>query len=213
MKIYLKRYARSLSTVVIVILFSTSLWQLATAGWIQGKALIAQQLLMHSWERTLKHENEDNKQEIYKPTIYKPWPWADTWPVAKLIVPQHDIEQIILAGDNGSSLAFGPGYSLASASPNTQGLTLISAHRDTHFKFIKDLKINEMIYLQSADKTIPYQIYGFEIVDSKTYNLAPSPGKQTLVLATCYPFDAVFQGGSLRYLVYASVADIQHAES
>jgi sortase A len=202
------RYTRNVSTVIIVILFTLCLWQLAAAGWIQGKALIAQQLLQHSWQKTVvnpeRSHTKDNTASTDSAITYKPWPWADTWPVAKLIVPQHDIEQIVLAGDNGSSLAFGPGYSLAGAPPNTPGTTMISAHRDTHFQFLADIQINDSIYLETPELTQRYQVYDLKIVDSRNYRLPPSHHEQTLVLATCFPFDAITPGGTLRYLVFAN---------
>ena len=208
MHILFKKHIRNLITIIIVILFSTSLWQLASAGWIQGKSIIAQQLLNHSWNKTLIDQGKINLQKAkaadQKTITHKPWPWADTWPVAKLIVPQHHIEQIILAGDSGSSLAFGPGHSFASATPNSAGTTIISAHRDTHFRFLKELKLNEMLFIQTIDKTMSYQVYEIKIVDSKTFRLQPVRDRQTLVLVTCYPFDSLDSEGSLRYLVYAS---------
>ena len=186
---------RNISTAIIAALFALCLWQLSTAGWIQGKAIIAQYLLNSSWQTT-RFETVDS--------AHKPWPWADTWPVAKLIVPQHDIEQIILAGDSGSSLAFGPGLSLAGVAPNTPGTTLISGHRDTHFQFLKDIQLNDTLYLQTAKQTERYQVYDLQIVDSKNYKVQSYADEQALVLATCYPFDAVTSGGTLRYLVFAN---------
>ncbi|RKZ65873.1 MAG: class GN sortase [Gammaproteobacteria bacterium] len=194
-----RKHTRKLTTIIIISLFATSLWQLASAGWIQGKAIIAQQLLNHSWNKTLVEVNGDKK-----PLSHKPWPWADTWTVAKLTVPQHNIEQIILAGDSGSSLAFGPGHSFASAAPNSSGTTVISAHRDTHFQFLKDLKVNEEIFIQTTDKTIAYKVYDTQVVDSKKFKLQPVSDRKTLVLVTCYPFDSLETGGKLRFLVYAA---------
>jgi sortase A len=205
MYILFKKHIRKLIAIIIVILFSTSLWQLAAASWIQGKAIVAQQLLNHSWNQTLNDLSDDTKNKTHKP-----WPWADTWPVAKLIVPQHHIEQIILAGDSGSSLAFGPGHSFASAAPNSAGTTVISAHRDTHFRFLKELKINEMIFIQTTDKTMSYQVYEVKIVDSKTFKLQQDSDKKTLVLVTCYPFDSLTSGGPLRYLVFATTSPTQN---
>ena len=195
------QYAGKVTPVIIVLLLSLSLWQLASAGWIQGKAIIAQQLLNNAWQQTLNDSQNKNAQ---KGSINKPWPWADTWPVAKLLVPEHNIEQIILAGDSGNSLAFGPGYSFASARPNTAGITMISAHRDTHFSFLKKLKLNDMIYIETPDKTFAYQVYKLQIVDSNLVSLQPNLDKPTLVLVTCYPFDTITPGGSSRYLVYAN---------
>ncbi len=199
------RNLRILSTIIIVVLFSLSLWQLATAGWIQGKAMVAQQLLKRSWQQTMdnaSHTGDDTQN------IHKPWPWADTWPVAKLLLPEHGIEQIVLAGDAGNSLAFGPGLSFAGAPANTAGTTIISAHRDTHFNFLKDLKINDIIYLQTADSTVQYRINGFQIVNSKNFSLQNNRHIQSLVLVTCYPFNALTAGGALRYLVYATTIDL-----
>ena len=198
MHILFHKYTSKLIKLIIIILFSASLWQLASAGWIQGKAIIAQQLLNYSWNQAL-----DDLSNDIKPKPHIPWPWADTWPVAKLIVPQHHVEQIVLAGDSGSSLAFGPGHSFASATPNSTGTTVISAHRDTHFQFLKDIKINETFYLQTADKTTRYHVYDLQVVDSRTYTIQANNDNQTLVLVTCYPFDALTAGGSLRYLVFA----------
>ena len=208
MKILFQKHSRKLITIIIVILFSTSLWQLASAGWIQGKALIAQQLLNHSWNKTLIDQGKTNSQKAkaadQKTITHKPWPWADTWPVAKLLVPQHGIEQIILAGDSGNSLAFGPGYSLAGAEPNTIGTTVVSAHRDTHFQFLKDIKINDTIYIQTSDSTISYRVFDLQVVEDKTHVIPNDSDDMTLVLVTCYPFDAIRPGGSSRYLVYAA---------
>jgi len=195
------KYARNLSTIIIVLLFCTSLWQLAAANWIQGKAIVAQQLLNSSWNKTLANTEP---VDTHTPVFHRPWPWADTWPVAKLIVPHYGIEQIILAGDSGSSLAFGPGYSLASAAPNSTGTTMISGHRDTHFSFLKKLKLNDTLLIQTADKTIRYQIHDMQVVDSTSFMLQQDDDGQSLVLVTCYPFDALTSGGSSRYLVYAT---------
>lgn len=192
---------RKKTSYVIIILFALGLWQLATAGWIQGKAVVAQQLLNHAWQQNLENKHLANKSDKNK--IFKPWPWADTWPVAKLSVPQHHIEQVVLAGDAGNSLAFGPGLSLSGAAANASGITMISGHRDTHFTFLKDLKINDEVFLQTPDKTIRYQIKKFEIVDSQTFRLNTESEQNVLVLVTCYPFDAISTRGTARYLVYA----------
>ena len=196
----LHQYTRNITTIIIAVLFATSLWQLATASWIQGKAIVAQQLLNHSWHTTLENSSDDKNL-----SKHRPWPWADTWPAAKLIVPAHDIEQIILAGDSGSSLAFAPGYSLAGATLNTHGTMMISGHRDTHFSFLQDIELNDKLSIQTADKTLSYQVYDIRIVDSTRFSLLDEPDETKLVLVTCYPFDAINARGSLRYLVYANL--------
>ncbi len=188
----IRQYTRKLLTIIIILLFGTSLWQLASAGWIQSKAILAQQLLGYSWQQTLNDKS-----------MHRPWPWADTWPVAKLLVPDYGIEQIVLAGDSGHSLAFGPGWSFSGAAINTPGTTVISAHRDTHFRFLKHVNINDTLQLQTRGTTITYRVYDFQVVDSRNFTLMVNNDDTILLLVTCYPFDAVSSGGFLRYLVYA----------
>ena len=206
---------RRMTTLLIILLFCTSLWQLMAAGWIQGKAIVAQQLLDHSWQKTLSSsrdgdDDSDNGNDDYKTRNHKPWPWADTWPVAKLTVPRLGVDQIVVAGDSGSSLAFAPGHSYASAEPGDNGLTMISAHRDTHFRFLQDLVIDDSLHLQSRDKTTIFRVTHFQVVDSTNYTLTTQLEENILVLVTCYPFDAITSGGNERFLVFATEHRTEH---
>lgn len=204
-----------LCTIVIALLFVASLWQLATASWIPVKAFVAQQLLEYSWQQTINTQNYNPSSTISSVQPHKPWPWADTWPVARLTVPELDIDQIVLAGDNGSSLAFGPGYAFSSDKPNSNGLTVISGHRDTHFSFLQHLRTGQLIYIQTPGKTQAYKIDHFEIVDSRQYKINLNDNRYSLLLVSCYPFDEAAMGGTLRYLVFARASEIlgKHAAS
>ena len=93
--------ARALLPLLILL----ALQQLGNAGLIKAKAGLAPLMLAKAWEQSLASQGRP----------VKPWPWADTWPVAKLQVPSMGISQFVLAGDTGNALAFGPGHNLASA--------------------------------------------------------------------------------------------------
>ena len=169
--------------------------QLASAGYIQGKAHLAQYLIAVAWDDTLAAGG----------VAHKPWPWADTWPVARMEVPQQSVELYVLAGAKGNALAFGPGYELASAKLGDPGLSMIGGHRDTHFGFLKDMKSNSSFRLQLPSGVyIHYRVADARIVDIEREPLpAQTKGAQELQLVTCYPFDALLPGGPLRYVVIA----------
>ena len=173
-------------------------WQWGSAGWIHAKALLAQYLIADAWAQTL------SRPELPR----KPWPWADTWPVARLQVPGRDVDLYVLAGAQGNSLAFGPGHMHGTALPG-QGFSVIGGHRDTHFQFLQNLANGDELLLQTPDKTLlRYRVHQTEVVDSRLQPLhipAELPG---LLLVTCYPFDALTANGPLRYLVWAEeIAD------
>ena len=67
----------------------------------------------------------------------KPWSWADTWPVARIEVKRLDASAIVLAGSSGQALAFGPGHVELTPDAGERGVAVYSAHRDTHFRFLR----------------------------------------------------------------------------
>ena len=177
-------------TFLFIILAAAAAWQLGLAGWIHAKAIAAQILLDRAWQQTLVDQQHN-----------KPWPWADTWPVAELIIPSLGISQIVLAGDSGESLAFAPGHSFASSMPEQHGTVMISGHRDTHFSFLKNLKKGERLILKTRQSIHFYRISDTQVVDSRQYNTDTSTDQ--LILVTCYPFNSAIPGGTQRYLVHA----------
>jgi len=176
----------------IIALLVCGLWFIGQGSYIHTKAVLAQILLETSWSKTLNGQKK-----------VKPWPWADTWPVARLSAPDYGISHIVLAGANGPSLAFGPGYLFGSAKPGEDGNIIISGHRDTHFHFLKYLKIGDFLNLQSHNKTESYRITDIVVIDKTKIDVIPTDINNKLLLITCYPFDAIRAGGPLRYVVIA----------
>jgi sortase A len=165
---------------------------LGGAGYMDAKAVLAQLLLRSAWQRNL---------ETGLPA--KPWPWADTRAVARLRVPRLDIDQIVLTGASGRSLAFGPALSSGAAAPGTIGNAIISGHRDTHFRFLAQLQPGDRIWLDTARGPHAYVVTAAEVVDSRYSELRTQSDAMRLTLVTCYPFNTVVPGGPLRYVVSA----------
>lgn len=161
------------------------------AGWIHAKAALAQVLLERAWTRSLADQ-----------TSHRPWAWADTTPVARLAAPARGVSQIVLAGDSGRTLAFGPGWAQASAMPGTRGTTVISGHRDTHFAWLRELAVGDRVEIAGRSGTRAYRVASARVADARSERIAVDAG-DALLLVTCWPFDAVATGGPLRYLVTA----------
>ncbi|MEM7027893.1 MAG: class GN sortase [Pseudomonadota bacterium] len=164
-------------------------WFVAQGSYIHIKAQLAQFLLETAWSKTSQGNDP-----------IKPWPWADTWPVARLAVPALDINHIVLAGANGATLAFGPGRLFN----NQSNAIILSGHRDTHFDFLDELKIGELIRYELPGQPIQsFKVFATQIINTEEINTIPSSIISGLILITCYPFDTLQIGGPLRYLVYA----------
>ncbi len=176
-----------------LVLFAAALFCAGNASYLHAKAALAQVLL----QRAFTHQVQTGEAT-------KPWPWADTVPVAKLLLPSHGIEHIVLEGDSGRTLAFGPGWAPASAAPGMAGTTIVSGHRDTHFSFLRDVANDDDVLLQTRDGGLAhYRIAEHFIADSRSQRIAPDAASDELWLVTCWPFDAVVPGGPMRFVARA----------
>ena len=162
------------------------------AGYLHAKAWLAQQLLERAWQRSLAGDARA-----------KPWPWADTRPLLRLRVARLAVDQIVLAGDSGRSLAFGPAWNEASALPGHAGTSVISGHRDTHFEFLRHVEIGETVEIDDTAGTHRYRVSSRRIVDARQERIDADGADGRLLLVTCYPFDDWVAGGPLRYVVEA----------
>ena len=161
---------------------------------IELKSRVAQTLLQYAWHKTIKTgENQ------------RPWKSFDGVPVLRLMIPHHEVDQIVLAGTSGQALAFGPAFHEESKLPGKGGTTVLSSHRDSHGVYIRQLKKGDMIKLQDRfQQWHSYTIEDFDILNVKTDTISTTNAKEVLLIITCYPFNALTSGTALRYVVSAS---------
>ncbi len=168
----------------------------AGAFQIQAKAWLAQRLLAKAWDRSVAGE-----------VRARPWPWADTQPVAQMRLPGQPDALIVLSGATGPTLAFGPGHMDGSVVPGETGNSVIAGHRDTHFSPLSFVEPGDEIFVDTPDgRSHRFMVFDTVVVDSRTSRLRLDTQEPTLTLVTCFPFDALDAGGPLRYLVHARLA-------
>ncbi len=176
---------------LIILAFAVGL--LLNGSWIHIKANLAYSLIDNAWIKSQQHQNQQ-----------KPWPWADTWPVAKLSFANSE-NLLVMSGTHGEALAFGPGYDTSSSAPGEAGPVIIAGHRDTHFKQLKTLENGDIISLEDQHKRLhQYQVSELTVVDSRVSNEIQASDDEHLILITCYPFFTLNAGGPLRYVVVAN---------
>ena len=190
MKRFMKRFAAPL---LLAIFGLVSIGHGAT---IHAKAWLAQLLLQRAFAQTIATGHPA-----------KPWSWADTWPVARIEVPRVGASAIVLAGSSGQALAFGPGHLEGTADAGEPGVAVYAAHRDTHFRFLRDVAIGDEIVITRIDgKTFRYRADRTSVVRFDASGIDPLIEGYELVLSTCWPFDAVTPGPE-RYLLHATMME------
>jgi sortase A len=181
--------------VIAALLAALGLVLLGQGVWIHAKAALAQVLLERAFAQTLA-----TGQNV------KPWPWADTWPVARIDLPRLKVATIVLAGSSGQALAFGPGHLELTPDAGEAGTAIYSAHRDTHFAFLGQVVVGDDIRVIRRDGAVfRYRVTGTEVVRADDSGIDPQAEGHNLALTTCWPLDGKFSG-PLRYLVRAELA-------
>jgi sortase A len=176
------------------LLVAASLIFFGNSIWIFAKAQLAQVLLERAFSQSIL---------MGKPV--KAWSWADTYPVARIKINRINAEAIVLNGSSGEAMAFGPALVNETARPGTRGTSVMAAHRDTHFSFLKNVQIGDLIEVQRDDGlSFTYRATNMRIVDWNKSGIDAHAAGFNLVLATCYPFDAIAHGPK-RYVVEAEL--------
>ena len=225
-----------ISSLVGGLLLTMALWQGLSAGMVYTKAELAQYLIAGAWKAariSTYHSSSKGvsqvdgkgllinakirggnfslggvKAGVHNIAKVKPWPWADTWPVAKLdYVDSTQAKTLyVLAGAQGNSLAFGPGHLSGSTMPGKPGVSVLGGHRDTHFAFLKDISLGDKLTVTPlSGQQVSYTVVDASIHNSLSDSLLASRYASQLILVTCYPFDAIRAGGPLRYVVTAEL--------
>jgi sortase A len=162
--------------------------------YIKAKAELSQILLARAFQAELLGNRDA-----------KPWPWADFKVEAKIEAPRLAASDIVLAGASGQALAFGPGHLTNTPLPGEIGTAVIAAHRDTHFAWLKDIKLGDAITVTLGDgRTLQFTVTSMRTARWNDSGINAHAFGRHLALVTCWPFDSAFHG-DMRYIVEADL--------
>jgi len=107
-------------------------------------------------------------------------------PVARIVIPRIDLDEIVLEGVDGDELNAGPGHLPGSVLPGERGNSVISAHRDRHFSHLDALNVGDTIRTESGRFANTWVVVSTRVLDKDAPALFNTRGP-TLTLTTCWP--------------------------
>ena len=155
----------------------------ARAMYLHAKAELASGLIHRAWNKTVA----DGKP-------HPPWPWADTYPVARLRIPRLGYDEVVLEGATPRTLAFGPARLFSGAGLGEPGNVELAGHRTSWFRRLEDLEARDEIQVQWFDarkrelRERTYNVDDIRIVTPEEVTLLTPTSSDALTLITCYPF-------------------------
>lgn len=179
---------RFLLLIGMLLLAAFGIWQLGQAGLLAAKAWAGPVLIEHAF-----NQSEDLNAPV------RPWPWADSYPVARIDVPRLGQQEYVLSQSNMRNLAFGPTLQAVGRS------TVLFAHRDTHFNFLKNLELGDRIAVKySGAAPQNWRVVRFTVIDQDNLYLPAAASSEQLLFVTCYPFDSMAQNPTQRFVAWLS---------
>jgi sortase A len=100
-------------------------------------------------------------------------------------------------------MAFSVARLKSSGMPGKPKSTILSGHKDSHFAYLKKLKLGDEIITQDKHNFHSYKVTSINIINSNVEKLHIRNTNE-LILTTCYPFSDFQFGGPLRFVVVAS---------
>jgi len=149
--------------------------------------------IVNNSTKIVKNNNVTSKEKNYKEGNV----------MGVLEIPAIKKKLPILEGTEPSQLEKGVGHYIGTALPGEQGQVFLAGHRDTVFKGLGDIKRGQKIIIRLSYGTFEYKMIKSKIVHSDDRSIIELHAKKdSLVLATCYPF--LFVGNAPdRYIIYA----------
>jgi LPXTG-site transpeptidase (sortase) family protein len=106
--------------------------------------------------------------------------------VARLVIPAIDLDEIVMEGVGPIELNGGPGHFPGSVLPGEAGNSILSAHRDRHFRRVGELRVGAHIRTDTRAGSTEWVITERRIVSRDTPSLFEE-SEATLTLTTCWP--------------------------
>jgi sortase A len=124
--------------------------------------------------------------------------------IGSLTIPALEQKLPIFQGTGVKELQEGVGHFSQSVLPGEEDNCVLSGHRETVFRQLGNLKIEDQLIVQTSAGTFTYEVTGTRIVKADDKTVIVPANHAILTLTTCYPFNTPGYFPD-RYIVSASL--------
>jgi len=122
----------------------------------------------------------------------------------RLSFPGQGQDFFVREGATAASLLLGPAHVAWSGAPGENGNCIITGHRDTHFRLLRNVNQGQEITLETQGRMFRYRVVSMAVVESKDDSFYQPTREPVLTLVTCYPF-SYFGRAPKRFIVRAEL--------
>ncbi len=108
--------------------------------------------------------------------------------IGSIAIARVGLSAIVLEGDDPRTLRRGVGHIARTPLPGQQGNIGIAGHRDTFFRSLRNVKLNDVVIFETIAGEYRYRIVSTRVVKPTEVSVLNPGENETLTLITCYPF-------------------------
>jgi sortase A len=123
-------------------------------------------------------------------------------PLALLRIPSIELDAPIFGDTAERALNRGVGWIDGTARPGGRGNVGLAGHRDGFFRGLKDVKVGDLVEMQTVEGSLRYRITETLVVEPADTHVLRPGSAPSVTLVTCYPFYYVGSAPQ-RYVVRA----------
>jgi len=147
------------------------------------------------FERALK---ETNLARAESPAIAV----SEGSPLGRIEISAVGLTVMVLEGTDEGTLRRAVGHIRGTPLPGQQGNVALAGHRDTFFRGLRKIRVNDEITLTTLSGSYRYRVDSTKVVKPEETEVLEDYGDDILTLVTCYPFNFVGSAPS-RFIVRA----------
>jgi sortase A len=161
---------------------------LGWVGWQYASGALARDRARAEWESLMAREAVVLANASLEAPLQQPL--RTGMPVARLLAPRIDLDEVVLHGVGNRELNGGPGHLPGTVLPGAVGNSVISAHRDRHFRRLGELSPGDTVVTETRYQRAYWVIVDRKIVHAREPALFQTEDA-TLTLTTCWPLRLV----------------------
>ncbi len=123
-------------------------------------------------------------------------------PFGRISIPRIGLSAMVAEGDDDDTLRHAVGHIPGTAAPWGAGNVALAGHRDTFFRGLSRVRLDDVIELETLRGTFKYRVERITVVGPQDLQVVQSP-EWDLTLVTCFPFHYIGPAPQ-RYIVQGS---------
>ena len=136
------------------------------------------------FERALK---ETNLARAESPAIAV----SEGSPLGRIEIGAVGLTVMVLEGTDEGTLRRAVGHIRGTPLPGQRGNVALAGHRDTFFRGLRKIRVNDEITLTTLSGSYRYRVDSTKVVKPEETEVLEDDGDDILTLVTCYPFNFV----------------------